>query len=178
MDDIKRDVERAERYNYHFGAKLVRGAYMESERALAKKLQYASPIHDTIDETHRCYNDSVNFLLRQSLKTNKKLEVMCATHNQESIEKALQIMDELGISRQDGTVRFGQLYGMCDNLTFNLGGAGYKAYKYIPYGQVKQVMPYLMRRAQENSGVMGNANREIKFLKEELVRRFKQASPF
>lgn len=172
LNDIKTDVERSERYNYHFGAKLVRGAYMESERALAERLQYPSPINDTIEETHHCYNDSVDFLLRHSIKTDKKLEIMCATHNQESIEKALQTMDELGIMKQDGTVRFGQLFGMSDNLTFNLGGAGYKAYKYVPYGQVNEVIPYLMRRAQENSSLMGNANRELKLLKEELLRRF------
>ncbi|KAI2506850.1 Converts proline to delta-1-pyrroline-5-carboxylate [Fragilaria crotonensis] len=176
LDEIKTDVERSERYNYHFGAKLVRGAYMESERALAERLQYPSPINDTIEDTHQCYNDAVDFLLRHSIKTDKKLEVMCATHNQESIEKALHIMDELGIMKQDGKVRFGQLFGMSDNLTFNLGGAGYKAYKYVPYGQVKQVMPYLMRRAQENSALMGNANRELKLLKEELLRRFNPVS--
>lgn len=171
LDEIKTDVERSERYNYHFGAKLVRGAYLESERALAEMLQYPSPINDTIEETHQCYNDSVDYLLRHSTTTDKKLEIMCATHNQESIEKAIQIMDELGIDKGDGTVRFGQLYGMSDNLTFNLGQAGYRAYKYVPYGKVNQVMPYLLRRAQENSALMGNANRELKLLREELLRR-------
>jgi proline dehydrogenase len=171
IDEVIRDVERSERYNYHFGAKLVRGAYMESERALAEMLQYPSPINDTVEETHKSYNDCLEFLLRHSTKTDKKLEVMFATHNQESIEKAIHLIDELDIDKQDGTVHFGQLFGMSDNLTFNLGEAGYRAYKYVPYGKVKEVMPYLIRRAQENSALLGNANEELKLLKEELLRR-------
>jgi proline dehydrogenase len=171
LEEIKRDVERSERYKYHFGAKLVRGAYMESERALAQRLQYPSPIQETIEKTHECYDDSVEFLLRHSVQTNQKLEIMCATHNQESIEKAIRIMKALGVDKDDGTVRFGQLYGMSDNLTFNLGDFGYKAYKYVPYGQVKEVIPYLLRRAQENSAITGNASKELKLLREEIKRR-------
>lgn len=173
LDDIISDVERSERYGYHFGAKMVRGAYLESERTLADVLHYVSPIHDSIDETHQCYDDSVEFLLRHSVKTDKKLEVMCGTHNQLSIEKAIHLMNELGIDRRDGTVHFGQLLGMADNLTFNLGEEGYSAYKYVPYGKVSEVMPYLIRRAQENSAVLGNANRELALLYEELGRRLK-----
>ncbi|KAI2509433.1 Converts proline to delta-1-pyrroline-5-carboxylate [Fragilaria crotonensis] len=175
LDEIKTDVERSERYNYHFGAKLVRGAYMESERARAERLQYPSPINDTIEDTHQCYNDAVDFLLRHSIKTDKKLEVMCATHNQESIEKALHIMDELGIMKQDGKVRFEQLFSMSDNLTFNLGAQATK-HTSMFHTVRSQVMPYLMRRAQENSALMGNANRELKLLKEELLRRFNPVS--
>lgn len=171
LHEIQTDVERSERFDYHFGAKLVRGAYLESERALAQMLHYPSPIHDTLMETHKCYDDSIELLLRHSRQTKKQLEVMCATHNQASIEKAIELMDDLGIDRNSGTVHFGQLYGMSDNLTFNLGEAGYRAYKYVPYGQVKEVMPYLMRRAQENSSVMGSANRELEFLYSELSRR-------
>jgi proline dehydrogenase len=171
LEEIQSDVERSERYNFHFGAKLVRGAYLESERALAEVLHYPSPIHDTLEETHKCYDDAVDFLLRHSVKTDKKLEVMCGTHNQVSTEKAIKLMDELGIDRQDGTVHFGQLLGMADNLTFNLGAVGYRAYKYVPYGKVGEVMPYLLRRAQENSAVLGNSNHELELLHEELRRR-------
>jgi proline dehydrogenase len=96
---------------------------------------------------------------------------MCGTHNQVSTEKAIKLMDELGIDRQDGTVHFGQLLGMADNLTFNLGAVGYRAYKYVPYGKVGEVMPYLLRRAQENSAVLGNSNHELELLHEELRRR-------
>ena len=171
LDMIQRDVRRSERYNYHFGAKLVRGAYMESERALAAVNQYPSPIHDTIEDTHRCFNEAVDWILRHSIKTDKKVELLCATHNQESIEKALHTMGMLGIRKQDGTVRFAQLFGMSDSLTFNLGNAGYNAFKYLPYGQVHEVIPYLLRRAKENDVIVGNAGRELKFLKAELFSR-------
>ena len=199
LEHIVVDVERSERFNYHFAAKLVRGAYRESEVELAETMGYPSPIHDTIEDTHQCYNDAVAFLLRHSVKTDKQLEIMCATHNQESIEKAIEVMNECGIDRSSPTLHFAQLFGMSgmqnsgaykcadclchrrssqhlscpasDNLTYNLGKHGYRAYKYVPYGQVKEVMPYLMRRAQENSAMMGNASRELVLLKSELLRR-------
>jgi proline dehydrogenase len=172
--DVKTDVERSERFSYHFGAKLVRGAYMESERALAEMLHYPSPIHDTAEDTHACYNESVEYLLRHSVKTDKKLELMCATHNQESIERAIQLMGELGIDDNSKSVHFAQLFGMSDNLTFNLGKHGYCAYKYVPYGEVAEVIPYLMRRAQENSSMLGNASRELELLRAEIWRRIKR----
>ena len=105
--------------------------------------------------------------------TIKHFEVMCATHNENSIQRAIQLMGELGIAKDSHSVYFGQLFGMSDNLTFNLGKHGYRTYKYVPYGEVKQVMPFLMRRAQENSSVLGNAKRELEFLKAEVWRRMK-----
>jgi proline dehydrogenase len=139
---------------------------------------YPSPIHDTIEETHKNYNDAVAFLLRHQAETGKKLEVMCATHNQESVEKAIQVMNECGIDRSDKVLHFAQLYGMSDNLTYNLGKHGFHAYKYVPYGEVKEVMPYLVRRAQENSAMMGNASREVSLLKKELLRRARASLGF
>jgi len=170
---LRMDVERSERFSYHFGAKLVRGAYMESEKASAAMLHYPSPIHETVEDTHMCYNDSVEFLIRKSVESNREIEVMCATHNENSIRRAIQLMGELGIAKDSHSVYFGQLFGMSDNLTFNLGKHGYRTYKYVPYGEVKQVMPFLMRRAQENSSVLGNAKRELEFLKAEVWRRMK-----
>lgn len=126
------DMERSKLHSYHFGAKLVRGAYMEGERALAESLQYESPIHDTIEDTHACYNDSVEYLLRKSVRTGRKVELMVASHNQESIEKAIKIMDEVNIDPSSSTICFAQLYGMSDNLTYNLGQKGFRAYKYVP----------------------------------------------
>eukprot|EP00547_Thalassionema_nitzschioides_P001638 CAMPEP_0194212106 /NCGR_PEP_ID=MMETSP0156-20130528/11758_1 /TAXON_ID=33649 /ORGANISM="Thalassionema nitzschioides, Strain L26-B" /LENGTH=563 /DNA_ID=CAMNT_0038939845 /DNA_START=60 /DNA_END=1751 /DNA_ORIENTATION=+ len=173
LDCIRADLQRSDRYNYHFGAKLVRGAYMESERARAKEMEYPSPIYDTIDQTHQCYNDAVEFLLKQRKEESyKSLEIVCATHNQESIEKAIKLMSNLGIDKQNGTISFAQLLGMSDNLTFKLGGLGYQAYKYVPYGKVDEVTPYLIRRAQENSAMLGNSKRELEFLKNEIMRRF------
>ena len=127
FDRLTIDVERSERFDFHFGAKLVRGAYMESERYLAKKGGYPSPIHDTIQDTHDCYNQAVDYLLQHaSQKNGKNTELMLATHNRESIENAIASMNKHGISRKAATTAFGQLYGMADNLSFNLGKHGYE----------------------------------------------------
>ena len=175
-ENIRTDMERAERHDYHFGAKLVRGAYMEGERALAESLGYPSPIHDTIQDTHNCYNDAVEYLLNQSATSDKKVEIMVASHNQESIEKAIATMDKLGIDPQASTICFAQLYGMTDNLTYNLGQNGFRAYKYVPYGEVGEVMPYLVRRAKENSAITGGAAKELDMIRRELKRRIGFAS--
>jgi proline dehydrogenase len=168
---LRIDVDRSERFNYHFGAKLVRGAYMESERKLARTIGVPDPIHDNIDDTHACYNESVDYLLGHSIKSDKKVELMCATHNQTSIEKAIESMDRHGIDRKDSTICFGQLYGMSDHLTFNLGSHGYRAFKYVPYGEVNEAIEYLLRRARENSSVVGGAQLELDMIKRELRRR-------
>lgn len=173
-DRLVTDFERSERFDYHFGAKLVRGAYLESERALAETMGLSSPIWDTIDETHECYNKSVDFLLDQSTKSDNKVELMVASHNQRSIELAIESMNKHGIDRKGSTICFGQLLGMSDNLSFNLGKHGYRAYKYVPYGKVHEVMPYLLRRARENSSIVGGAAKELDMIKQELRRR---ASP-
>ena len=96
---------------------------------------------------------------------------MCATHNQETIELAIKVMSELGINPKANTISFAQLFGMMDNLTFNLGKHGYRAYKYVPYGEVKMVMPYLIRRANENSAIAGGAAKELRMISGELKRR-------
>jgi proline dehydrogenase len=168
---LRADLERSKRYDYHFGAKLVRGAYMESERALAASLGLPSPIHETKANTDACYNDAVKFLLGQSTKSDSNVEFMCATHNQDTIEKAIHIMGELNIDPQDRTISFAQLYGMMDNLTYNLGKHGFRAFKYVPYGEVKMVMPYLLRRANENSSLSGGARKELRMISRELRRR-------
>jgi len=175
MERLVLDVERSERFNYHFACKLVRGAYMESERRRAEKKGYPSPIHDTIEDTHKSYDDAVAYLIQHSVNTeDKQVELMCATHNQASIEKAIAVMHECGIDRAAPTLHFAQLYGMSDNLTYNLGKSGFRAYKYVPYGKVSEVMPYLMRRAQENSAMMGNATGELAMLRSELFRRMRK----
>ncbi|GAX27792.1 proline dehydrogenase [Fistulifera solaris] len=167
------DLERSERMGYHFGAKLVRGAYMESERELALKLGYPSPIHDTIEDTHTSYDNSVRYLLEQSVKEGRKsnLEFMLASHNQESIQRAVSVMNDLGIDRRDPVICFAQLYGMMDHVTYALGKLEYRAFKYVPYGEVKLAMPYLIRRANENSAIAGGASRELGKLTTELKRR-------
>ena len=169
---LMNDMERSQRHKYHFGAKLVRGAYMEGERALAESLGYESPVHDTIEDTHKCYNDSVEYLLEQSaIQKDRKVELMLASHNQNSIERAIDKMDELNIDPQASTICFAQLYGMTDNLSYNLGQNNFRAYKYVPYGEVGEVMPYLVRRAKENSSIQGGAAKELQMIGSELKRR-------
>jgi len=171
LERLRTDVDRAKRFNYHFGAKLVRGAYMESERLLASVAHLPSPIHETIEETHASYNEAVDYLLRQSVQSDQLIELMCATHNQSSIEKAIAAMEKYGVDRNKSTICFGQLYGMSDHLSFNLGRSGYRAYKYVPYGEVHEVIPYLLRRARENSSVVGGASAELSMIMNELGRR-------
>ncbi|KAL7538216.1 hypothetical protein ACHAXR_008369 [Thalassiosira sp. AJA248-18] len=171
---VNTDMKRSERFGFHFAAKIVRGAYMDHERERAKKLGIESPIHDTIENTHRCYNDVVECLLRYRYHHDPGLEVMVASHNKESIEKAVRTMQSLGIDKNNTakpSVHFAQLYGMCDNLSFTLGRRGYSAFKYLPYGSVEEVIPYLLRRAQENGDVLGNTDGEVRLLKDELKRR-------
>eukprot|EP00527_Entomoneis_sp_CCMP2396_P007766 CAMPEP_0198144948 /NCGR_PEP_ID=MMETSP1443-20131203/19786_1 /TAXON_ID=186043 /ORGANISM="Entomoneis sp., Strain CCMP2396" /LENGTH=577 /DNA_ID=CAMNT_0043808447 /DNA_START=83 /DNA_END=1816 /DNA_ORIENTATION=- len=168
---LNNDVQRAERFDFHFGAKLVRGAYMESERALAETMGYMSPIQDTVEDTHESYNACIDFLLEHSTKSDQKVELMVASHNQRSIELAIEAMNKYGIDRESSTICFAQLFGMTDNLSFNLGKHGYRAYKYVPYGKVHEVMPYLLRRARENSSIVGGAARELCMIKSELRRR-------
>ena len=171
LERLRTDVDRARRFNYHFGAKLVRGAYMESEKLLASVADLPIPIHDSIEETHACYNEAVDFLLRHSVQSDQLIELMCATHNQTSIEKAIAAMEKYGVDKTNSTICFGQLYGMSDHLSFNLGRMGYRAYKYVPYGEVHEVIPYLLRRARENSSVVGGAAAELSMIKSELKRR-------
>ena len=172
---LRTDLARSERLSYHFGAKLVRGAYLESERALAKAKGYPSPLHETLADTHACYNGSVEYVMRRCSQNDKNnnnvVELVCATHNQESIEKAIGLMNELGMDKRNGPVHFAQLLGMSDNLTFNLGAHGYQAYKCAPYGEVDKAVPYLLRRAEENSAIAGSATRELGLLMTEVSRR-------
>ena len=191
---IQIDLERSIRFNYHFGAKLVRGAYMVSERLRAKELNQSSPIHSSIEETHNCYNSIVEHLLRSKVNNEKLkyLQIMCATHNQESIQRTLDLMDELKLhhkshdentivseaaaaksSSSSSAVHFAQLYGMSDNLTYPLGKCNYSVYKYLPYGQIDEVIPYLVRRVEENSDLLSNnASKEVTLLLDALRMRF------
>eukprot|EP00567_Pseudictyota_dubia_P009225 CAMPEP_0197436428 /NCGR_PEP_ID=MMETSP1175-20131217/3880_1 /TAXON_ID=1003142 /ORGANISM="Triceratium dubium, Strain CCMP147" /LENGTH=201 /DNA_ID=CAMNT_0042965717 /DNA_START=24 /DNA_END=625 /DNA_ORIENTATION=+ len=130
------DVERSRRNSYHFATKLVRGAYMNYERGRAAEMGYPDPIHEKIEDTHACYNEALEYLLRYRAENNVNLEVMCATHNQRSVEQAINLMNRFGIRATDSTVHFAQLYGMSDNLTYTLGRNGFRAYKYVPYGFV------------------------------------------
>ena len=155
LERLQWDIQRAERFEYAFGAKLVRGAYMESERQEATSIGRDSPIHATKEATDACYDAAVDYMLQKVASNNTSMELMLATHNQESIETAIQGMNRHGIDRRNPSVSFGQLLGMMDNLTFGLGRHGYRAYKYVPYGEVKMVMvrKFSSKNAQSASHV-------------------------
>ena len=137
------DLARAQKYNYWFAAKFVRGAYMLMERERAAQAGVPSPVYDTIEDTHANYNNIIKHVLAQP-----KRNVVVASHNQKSIELVVADMHARGIDPATGGVYFAQLLGMADHLTFSLGANGYKAYKYVPYGPLHEVIPYLIRRAQ------------------------------
>ncbi len=152
---------------YILGAKLVRGAYMEKERKRAQDMAYPSPIQPDKPATDRDYDDAVIFCLERL----EKLSVFIGTHNEHSCMLAARHMDEHGIEHNSRQVWFSQLFGMSDNISFNLAHAGYNVAKYLPYGPVKDVIPYLMRRAQENTSVAGQTGRELSLINKELHRR-------
>eukprot|EP00946_MAST-07B_sp_MAST-7B-sp1_P004344 g4344.t1 len=171
--DLSHHMERSEREGWKFACKLVRGAYMVLERERAEEQGYKSPIHGTIEETHDCYNSAIRAIIeRDAVKEgHSKANLVVASHNQDSIELVLDLMKRLSIPRSTGGVYFGQLLGMADHLTFSLGNSGYLAYKYVPYGPFYEVLPYLVRRAQENSSLLGNVSHERRMIKDELLRR-------
>ena len=152
---------------------------MVSERQRALELGYNDPIHDTLRDTHDSYHSAVDLLLHEmadnqnsALPSTTAVEFMVASHNQESVQHVLEEMQRLGLP-VDAGVYFGQLLGMSDHITYALGAKGYKAYKYVPYGPVSEVIPYLLRRAQENSSLLGSksSKTEIAVLREEIKRR-------
>ncbi|CAH0483035.1 unnamed protein product [Peronospora belbahrii] len=166
-DRIDIDLERSRREKFRFAGKLVRGAYMVQERKRARDKGYADPIHDTIEDTHENYDTQVSKLLRH----NHLASFMVASHNEKSVVNTVQQMQDIGISRATGGVYFGQLLGMCDHVSYTLGANAYKVFKYVPYGPIHEVLPYLIRRAQENSGLMSGAQLEMRMLRSEIKRR-------
>ncbi|QDZ24515.1 proline dehydrogenase [Chloropicon primus] len=175
---LEKDLELAKSEGWVFAAKLVRGAYMKNEGERAKRLGYENPIHDSYEDTSSNFNQCVDLVLDHLAKAQRKTSVMVATHNRDSIEHTIETMERLGISMvggedQDrGGVHFAQLLGMSDYLTFSLAHHGLQAFKYIPYGPLEEVMPYLLRRAQENSELLTKVDEERALLLQEVFRRF------
>ena len=153
--------------NVVLGAKLVRGAYMDKERARAEELGYASPINPTKADTDRDFDRAVAYCLDHV----GSVEFVNASHNQRSAQLMIEGMATRGIARDHPHTMLCQLYGMSDNLTFNLASAGYRVGKYLPYGPVADVVPYLVRRAQENTSITGDASRELALVNREIARR-------
>ena len=165
--NLQEAFHAAVKQNYYLGAKVVRGAYMEKERERARQMGYPSPIHPNKEATDQAFNDALLFCMNNI----QRISVMCGSHNEYSNYYLAQLMSERKISESDKRIWFAQLYGMSDNISFNLAKAGYNVAKYVPYGPVKSVMPYLLRRAAENTSVAGQSSRELILIRKELRRR-------
>lgn len=164
---LRDTFEAAEQRNFVLGAKLVRGAYMEKERKRAELMNYPSPIQPDKAATDSDYNLAVKFCIDNI----DRVSVVIASHNEYSNLYATELMEERKLPLNHPHVHFSQLFGMSDNITFNLARAGCSVSKYLPFGPIEDVIPYLMRRAQENSSVSGHTGRELALIKKEIVRR-------
>ena len=164
---LKDSFVQAQQKGFILGAKLVRGAYMEKERKRALEKNYPSPIQPDKEASDHDYNSAVEFCIEHI----EKISLIVASHNEYSNLYTTQLLDKKGLPHNHPHVHFSQLYGMSDNITFNLARAGFSVSKYLPFGPIKDVIPYLMRRAQENSSVSGQTGRELGLIKKELARR-------
>ena len=167
LDYLKKLHKRSKEQGFKIGMKLVRGAYMEKERERAKEKGYKDPICVDKAATDKMYNDVQEYML----KNIDDMAIFSGTHNEESSYLLMDLIKKLGLEKDDERVWFGQLFGMSDHISFNLSIKGYNVAKYLPYGPVRDVMPYLIRRAEENTSVAGQTNRELELLKRERVRR-------
>ena len=164
---LKDSYTAAEERNFILGSKLVRGAYMEKERERAAQMNYPSPIQPDKASCDRDYNASVEFCVEHL----DRIALIVASHNDYSNLYTTQLLDKKGLPHNHPHVHFSQLYGMSDNITFNLAKSGCSVSKYLPFGPIKDVIPYLMRRAQENSSVAGQTGRELALIEKEMARR-------
>lgn len=167
LEFLKLSYRIAQQHNFILGVKLVRGAYMEKERNRAAQRDMQSPIQATKADTDRDYNLAVEFCINNI----DRIACIVASHNEESNLLAAELMDKKGLPLNHKHVHFSQLYGMSDHITFNLAKAGFSVSKYLPFGPINDVIPYLMRRAQENSSVSGQTGRELGLINKELKRR-------
>lgn len=167
LEYLKKEHHKAREKGYKLGYKVVRGAYMEKENDRAEEREYKSPICPSKLATDENFNE----VMRYIFDNLDDISLFLGTHNEQSSYLAMEIMEEKGIAANDPRVWFGQLYGMSDHISYNLADAGYNVAKYIPFGPVKDVMPYLIRRAEENTSVAGQTSRELDLLKRERTRR-------
>ncbi|SNR36087.1 proline dehydrogenase family protein [Lutibacter flavus] len=167
LDYLKKLHKRSKEQGFKVGMKLVRGAYMEKERERAEKKGYKDPICVNKDATDKMFNDVLEYMF----KNIDDMAIFSGTHNEESSYLLMDLIAKSGLDKDDLRLWFGQLYGMSDHISYNLAKDGYNVAKYLPFGPVRDVMPYLIRRAEENTSVSGQTNRELRLLKEERERR-------
>jgi proline dehydrogenase len=172
MEVFRRDLETARKKDFYLGIKFVRGAYLEKERERAARLGYPSPIHPDKESTDRAYDSA----LKYAVENIDRVSIFNGTHNEKSSLLLTQLMEEHGITRDDFRCYFSQLYGMSDHISFNLASEGYNVAKYLPYGPVRSVLPYLIRRTEENTSIAGQTGRELKLISMERKRRKSQKS--
>lgn len=167
LDYLKELHERAKKKGYKIGMKLVRGAYMEKERERAEELNYPDPICKDKASTDENYNNVMKYMFSNL----EDMAIFNGTHNEESSYMLMDLIENSKYLKTDPRLWFGQLYGMSDHISYNLADAGYNVTKYLPFGPVKDVMPYLIRRAEENTSVAGQTNRELELISAEKKRR-------
>ena len=167
LEFMKEQHKTARKKGYSIGYKLVRGAYLEKENERANEMGYETPMCPNKKATDDNYNGAVAYMI----KNIKDMSIFIGSHNEESAYLAMELMEGKGLKNNDNRIWFGQLYGMSDHITYNLADKGYNVAKYIPFGPVKDVMPYLIRRAEENTSVAGQTSRELSLLKKEKKRR-------
>lgn len=166
-EQLVEDHKMAREKDYFLGAKLVRGAYMDKERRRAAEMGYPSPIHDTKQDTDNAFDSGVAYCVEHY----KTISSCCASHNIDSNRLQVDLIGKKEVDIDHPHLNFSQLYGMSDFITFNLADAGYNVAKYVPYGAIEEVVPYLIRRAQENTSITGEVGRELRLVKKEMKRR-------
>ena len=167
IEYMQENLNRAKEKGYFIGYKIVRGAYMEKERSRAELMNYPDPIQPNKAASDQNYNDGIDFVLANL----DKVSAFFGTHNETSTELVMDKMKAKNLENSDKRIYFGQLYGMSDNITYYLADKKYNVAKYLPYGPVKDVVPYLTRRAQENTSVAGQTGRELSLIEKEMERR-------
>ena len=167
LEFLKTSLKKAKEKGYRLGVKLVRGAYMEKERLRASEQGYPSPIQETKADTDRDYDLALKFCV----DNYPDIHLIAGTHNESSSKYLAELIEQRQIEPNDKHIFFSQLYGMSDNISFNLAATGYNVVKYVPYGPILEVMPYLIRRAEENTSVAGQTGRELSLIIKEKARR-------
>jgi proline dehydrogenase len=167
LEFLKKSHQKAKVNGYKVGMKIVRGAYMEKERERAQKMNYTDPINSNKPATDKCYDDAIKYCIENL----NDISFCAGTHNENSSIKLAQLIDENNIDKTDKRIYFAQLLGMSDHISFNVAHKGYNIAKYVPYGPIEEVMPYLIRRAEENTSVAGQMGRELGLIVKEKARR-------